>query len=113
MPLESAKLHLENVWNSVNLLNLASDIMESDRYMSLYKRAERSYLSRFSSRSIYNCLLKIKAVSLDGRVLCALLLPESDFVKKKLALVANRGSQPNLLVCFKLEIYFRKGFLVT
>ena len=62
VPLEAAKVALENVWNSVNMLNIGTEIMEKDRYMTLYKRTERAYLTRFSSRPLFNTLIKIKEV---------------------------------------------------
>ncbi len=47
LPLESAKCHLEGVWSAVNLLHIVSDRLDSDRFIQLYKRAERAILTKY------------------------------------------------------------------
>lgn len=59
--LEQAKVNLESVWSSVNLLILASDKLDQDRFTKLHDRAERALMSRHDSRIIYNHLTEMRA----------------------------------------------------
>ena len=59
--LEEAKVQLEAVWNSVNLMNMATDRLNTERYDVLNRRVERGRLSVYGSDDIYSALVAIKA----------------------------------------------------
>ena len=61
VPFETVKTQFESVWNTVNLLHVTTDIMEKNRFSALFARAERAYVLRFTSETIFNHLKKIEA----------------------------------------------------
>ena len=67
--MEKAKCHLESVWNSVNVMHVATDMLDRDRYVQLNRRAERALLTRLGSKSIHNALKRIKAKNEENPVL--------------------------------------------
>eukprot|EP00095_Tigriopus_kingsejongensis_P011036 maker-scaffold109_size355148-snap-gene-1.29 protein:Tk11036 transcript:maker-scaffold109_size355148-snap-gene-1.29-mRNA-1 annotation:"oligopeptidase a" len=58
--IEHAKCEFESVWNTVNLLHVTTDILDRDRFTKLHWRAERAFLTRVSSRTIYATLKRLK-----------------------------------------------------
>jgi Zn-dependent oligopeptidase len=67
LPLEEAKCQMETVWNTVNLLHIATDALDRDRFTQLHRRAERAFLTRHGSRDIHAALLKLKAEHAEGK----------------------------------------------
>ena len=55
-PLERAKVQFESVWNSVNMLGVVTDHLDQDRFAILHKRAERAFLGRLNSKTIFKTL---------------------------------------------------------
>ena len=65
-PFELARCQFESVLNSVNLLNLTSDIIDRDRVAILHSRAVRASASRNDSRPLHTTLKKMKADHVEG-----------------------------------------------
>jgi len=64
--LEESRVLLESTWNSVNLISIVSDNLESDRFAVLSKRAERAFLTRYDSRTIYDFINSDKVKNVTG-----------------------------------------------
>ena len=67
-PFEHALCNYQGVWNSVSLLNLATDKFDRDRLRILNSRAEGAFASRFGSRIIHGTLKQIKTDEMDGKI---------------------------------------------
>lgn len=67
--LEPAKLQLETVWNSVQILHITTDGLDKDRFVTLHRRAERAFLTRLDSRVIYDFLTNVTATGEEERIL--------------------------------------------
>jgi len=64
--LEHSRVLLESAWNTVNLLNIVSDKLDIDRFTTLNKRAERAFLSRYDSKTIFEFLSSDKVNNVSG-----------------------------------------------
>ena len=51
---EVERLELENIWAIVSLLKITTDKLDMDRFVTLEKRAERAFLTRYDSRTIHD-----------------------------------------------------------
>eukprot|EP00092_Neocalanus_flemingeri_P019582 GFUD01021214.1.p1 GENE.GFUD01021214.1~~GFUD01021214.1.p1 ORF type:complete len:771 (+),score=230.50 GFUD01021214.1:151-2463(+) len=51
--MEVERLELENTWAIVSLLKITTDKLDMDRFMTLERRAERAFLTRYDSRTIH------------------------------------------------------------
>lgn len=70
--LEESRVLLESVWNTVNLLNIVTDKLDMDRFTTLSKRAERAFLSRYDSRTIFGFLQSDAVENVQGEDLTLL-----------------------------------------
>lgn len=52
--MEVERLELENIWAIVSLLKITTDKLDMDRFVTLEKRAERAFLTRYDSRTIHD-----------------------------------------------------------
>eukprot|EP00088_Acartia_fossae_P028036 TRINITY_DN2880_c0_g1_i2.p1 TRINITY_DN2880_c0_g1~~TRINITY_DN2880_c0_g1_i2.p1 ORF type:complete len:779 (-),score=169.37 TRINITY_DN2880_c0_g1_i2:109-2445(-) len=64
--LETYRVNLENVWNSVNLINITTDKLNSDRFHILSKRADRAFLSRYDSKTIFEFIMSDEVSNVSG-----------------------------------------------
>ena len=78
--LEWSRVELENMWNSVGLLEIATDKLDMDRFKQLTRRAERAMLTRYDSKTIYEFItsdwVKTVAEDSDERVMLERFLVE-------------------------------------
>ena len=68
VPFEHALCQFQSVWNSVSLLNLATDKFDRDRTAIISARAEACFSSRFNSKTIHANLKKIKEGIDEGKI---------------------------------------------
>jgi len=64
--LETSRTILENVWNCVNLIMITTDNLDQDRFIILSKRAERAFLSRYDSRTIFDFISSDSIENVSG-----------------------------------------------
>ena len=64
-PLDASKCQYETTWCLVNLMQLVSDQLDSDRFGKLHKRAKRALATRIDSDTIFAHLKKIQEAHLE------------------------------------------------